>query len=104
MNPSSSQPLLSTPLHQPPTAPVNATDRNVTTSAGMFSGHITLPSSFLSFLLILVFGSFLVVIHWCFDEVTTIRQRLIAREQVIDRYVERAASMATPPAITPTPK
>lgn len=89
-------------LPSPQPAPVNATDRNVQTAAGMWRGHITLPSAFLSGMLLIICGSFLLVTHWCFDEVNSIRERLREHEKVIYGFIERPP--ATPaPAPAPRP-
>lgn len=83
----------------PPAPPLNATDRNVQTATGMWRGHITLPSSFLSGMLLIICASFLLVTHWCFDEVKSIRERLREHERIIYGFIEKPtpAPLATPP-------
>lgn len=77
-----------------PAPPVNATDRNVQTATGMWRGHITLPSAFLTGSLLIICGSFLLVTHWCFDEVKSIREH----EKVIYGFIEKPAATPAPSA------
>jgi hypothetical protein len=84
MNPAESQPLL------------NATDRNIQTAPGMWRGHITLPSAFLSGGLLLIVCAFLLVIHWCFEEVASIRERLRDHERIIYGFIEKGAATPAP--------
>lgn len=90
-------------MNNPPPSPShNATDRNVQSAVGMWTGHITLPSAFLSGGLLAILATFLLVIHWCFDEVTSIRGRLREHERIIYGFIEKSAS-ATPVPIAPQP-
>lgn len=83
-------------MSESPDIPRNATDRNVQTAVGLFKGHITLPSSFLTTMLLAICGSFLLVTHWCFDEVNNIRQRLREHEKIIYTFIEKATATPVP--------
>lgn len=78
------------------TGPLNATDRNTETARGFWNGHITLPSSFLTIMILLPNLAWLIVVRWCFNEVDSIRARLIEHEKVIYGFIEKHPAPLTP--------
>lgn len=65
-----------------PPAPVNATDRNIQTARGLFSGHLTLPCSFVTFGIIIFAIVYLVSLSWWIDQVNQVRERLRESERL----------------------
>lgn len=98
-DPQGTQPLTDPALSE---TPKNATDRNVVTATGMWRGHITLPSAFLSGCFIMLCASFLIVIYWCFDQQTQLRDRIRALEVINARLIQAIAPTVPLPVI-PTP-
>lgn len=82
---------------------MNATDRNVRSATGIWKGHITLPSSFLTCLLLLICGSFLLIINWTFEQTTQIRDRLRAVENLNARLLQVLAPAIPQPSVPPSP-
>lgn len=84
------------PGEQPP---VNATDRNVKTAAGIFTGHITLPCAFVTFFFVLLNVFYLLIVHWQFDQITQVRARLGRQEELVQGFlIDRGVSF---PGSTP---
>jgi hypothetical protein len=78
-------------------APRNATDRNVETATGMWRGHITLPSSFLTMMLFLTNVGYVLTIHWMMDQQDQMRERIKAQEVLIVEAIKKLPLPTPPP-------
>lgn len=76
-----------------PPAPVNSTDRNIQTARGLFSGHLTLPCSFVTFGIIVFAIVYLVSLSWWIDQVNQVRERLRESERLNHEIVNRLAPL-----------